>query len=231
MAWVDPAHGDDSSAEVNDPDQPFKTLQAAILAVENALVFAWNSPVLIYGRDEMQGTVIALPGIYGPVGGPNGPDASGDDLPILLLDRVHVQGVAADRCIIRETRDETNAIWQVYWPQAGGPCTSSSKFIRPLVLLTPASVAEMHPQSVANTVFGNPRLPWYDDSLPTAGQDTTEVFDRFTLQGGSVQMVAATDFIFPYVPRVIISNCVFDMRDGWKPAPLSAAVTGPTFGI
>ena len=235
VAWVDPAHGSDSATpqnQVNDPDQPFKTLNAAILAVQNAVVLAWNSPLLIEDRDEIEGTVIALPGIYGPTGGPNGPDASGDDLPILLLDRVHVQGVATDRCIIREYRDTSTATVGAYWPTTGNPCQNASVPIRPLVSVTSANVAFLPPGSIANTP-PNPLLPWYDPNVPTASQDATEVFDRFTLQGGTVQVFAQSTFVFPFTPRAVISNCVFDMRTGWHPDPSNptTAIIGPSFGV
>ncbi len=75
FAWVDPVFGVDkpmvwpdppgfpASAQVNDPTQPFKTLQAAIDAVfsHQNLFHQANVPT--------EGIVFALPGIYGPLDG------------------------------------------------------------------------------------------------------------------------------------------------------------------
>lgn len=76
-AWVDPVHGHDPLyqlpisitvvdlaliGQINDPNAPFKTLQAAIDAVHAHLGYQWTQ------NATTQGIVYALPGLYGQHG-------------------------------------------------------------------------------------------------------------------------------------------------------------------
>lgn len=100
-AWVDPVNGQDPGV-VNNPTFPFRTLNAAIVAVRGFLVV---SP-------GFHGLVHALPGIYS-----NG--TNNEVFPIEMLPLVHVQGAGAKQCVIRG--DGANANVNVYWPLASGP--------------------------------------------------------------------------------------------------------------
>ncbi|MEM7305942.1 MAG: hypothetical protein AAF682_04695 [Planctomycetota bacterium] len=90
-AWVDPCAGVDpppamAAMAVGDPTMPFLTIEAALAA----LTLAGADPVT-------PGLVHAMPGVYGPIG----VGGNGEDLPITMLDNIHIQGVGAKRCIIR----------------------------------------------------------------------------------------------------------------------------------
>ena len=222
MAWVDPVTGTDTgsaSNKINEPDKPFKTLQRAIDAVYEELVdlaggsFAPGSnpanPI------PTTGTVIALPGVYGPqtAGTPN---ASGDVLPIVMRDRVHVRGQGAARCFLRG--DGTDTV-NVYWPD--GQRTYKDKEV----------LLDMSRASPAAETTGSQFPPaWFDET--DLSKDVVEVFDGFTFQGGDIQVFLRSGKSIagdaPWVVRAVVSNCVFDMRSGW--VAQGSAITGPDFG-
>ena len=199
-AWVDPANGTDTgnlASQVNDPDQPFQKLQSAIDACWN---FIQDNPAVA------RGIVYALPGTYGPRNqGCNGGAASDDSFPILMRDRVSVQGMGARRCILRGV-DSPNK--DVFWPNA--PTAGSSRYSEVLLDFT----------------FSHP----CDGNAPWCGQpDATDVLDAFTLEGGDVQILFGDPDVVE--SHAIISNCVFDMRHDWSPPECSGTVAGPYFGI
>lgn len=227
VAWVDPVNGGDATGEVQDPDLPFKTLQKAIDDTFNALI------VLGAGYGEVR----ALPGVYGPanvVG--NGPNSSGDVFPVVMRDRVSVQGVGgARRCVIRGTGSPTSGGGSgipLRWPDSQfGRNTNTTSLPAREVLIDMSSINH------ATRYAPNTTTPWYDPGNgqtepPTPeGYDAREVLNGFTLQGGDVQVLflnGGGDQDFK--PRGVVSNCIFDMRHqlpgyGFVPVP------GPWFGI
>ncbi len=95
--------GDDLTGVVDDPTKPFKKLQKAIDEVHNRLFDAGVATWQTTDPDGWgQGIVYAMPGLYGSHIGAGGQQyGSGDNLPIIMRDRVHVQGVGARRCELR----------------------------------------------------------------------------------------------------------------------------------
>lgn len=98
--WVHPIDGanptsaDKEALYINDPSLKFKTLQAAIDALQRHLAAHYIVPYNPY----QEGIVHALPGLYGAFGAAV---STGDVLPIRMRERVHVQGAGARQCIIR----------------------------------------------------------------------------------------------------------------------------------
>ncbi|MBK8172692.1 MAG: hypothetical protein IPK60_20475 [Sandaracinaceae bacterium] len=97
-AWVHPTDGtlvpnptgpDPDLSYINDPSQKFGSLQNAIDTMQQYLIVNYH-PV---DNPNQQGIIYALPGVYGA--------KSHDSLPIVMRDRVHVQGVGARRCVLR----------------------------------------------------------------------------------------------------------------------------------
>lgn len=178
---------------------------------------------------DIQGLVTALPGVCGLANqGSNGPKSSGDTLPIVMRDRVHVQGVGARRCVLRGV-GEPGQTQPVFWPNAATgvattPPPTTSGNVEILLSLTKVYAGIFGPGSV-----GQP--PWYDAA--NAELDTVEVFEGFTFQGGDIQAAAKASFISSsYTVKAIIANCIFDMRHGWKVDPSdTATISGPYFGI
>lgn len=207
---MDPVHGVDTAeptSQLDDPSQPFKSLRAAIEAVSQKLVVDYSS--LPPTSHQAQGIVYALPGLYGP----HGSSSSGDLFPIEMRDRVHVKGVGANRCVIRGVGTTTQTI---FWPEDQ---SSSSSRVSQEVLVD---------RSFTNPCSSTPMFaarPWCDGI-----DDTREVLSGFTFQGGGVQVFAGSA---KYEQSVIISNCIFDMRDGFEPDASAPGITlaGPYFGI
>ena len=228
FAWVDPEFGVDGpalsslngypvSTQINDPTSPFKTLQAAIDAVflhQNAL----HQPNFV-----THGVVFALPGIYGPTDG----GGSGDNLPIQMRDRVSVQSANARACVIRAKSNGYAATIppytaaNAYWPTLPGGRLHNEKVV--LVDFSGASQVSLH--NLPPPIPG--AIAW------TAEPDSTELFDGFTLEGGDIQVMfwVQGQTAFRAIPvNAIVTNCVFDMRDGWLPRP-GLSIMGPSIGI
>lgn len=233
MSWVDPVNGDDSTGDVQDPDLPFKTLQAGIDATFNALI----------ALGQGYGEVRALPGVYGPadvVG--NGPNSSGDVLPIVMRDRISVLAVGgARRCIIRGTGDPnlSGGGVNLRWPDAQLGRNTSVVTREVLVDMSGVGHATRFPAGTNTTT------PWYDEGdknsgpAPTPEQyDFREVLDGFTLQGGDVQVLClnGSQVNGYFKPRAVIRNCIFDMRHNipgnvFDGTGFPIPVPGPWFGL
>ncbi|MCC7015223.1 MAG: hypothetical protein IT454_21875, partial [Planctomycetes bacterium] len=230
--WVDPAWGQDlapveSIEQINDPDRPCRTLQFAIdklfLNLSRSYFSTDESPTWEWQAD-LQGLVICLPGLYGP----HGPYSSGDVLPILMRDRVHVQGLSTQACVLRG--GGSNPV-SVFWPWTS-LCQSFSAEV--LLEFTYAHPHSPYPNLAAPT----PILATWRDDLP----DTREMLDGFSFQGGDAQVVFRTGLGLGTGPLTYrewplsgkISNCVFDMRHDWtasEQGTTSYNVSGPTFGL
>ncbi|MEM7354721.1 MAG: DUF1565 domain-containing protein, partial [Acidobacteriota bacterium] len=101
-AWVDPCNGQDGPASAfvfangnGTPDQPFRTIGAAISALS-----AFAGP-------NNQGIVHANPGVYSAA-------TNQEQFPIMMSDFIHLQGVDARRVVIRG--DQTSAVFQLFEP-------------------------------------------------------------------------------------------------------------------
>jgi hypothetical protein len=224
-AWVDPIAGVDATAQINDPAQPFKRLQVAIDTCYTHMVQLGVTSV-----DPTQAVIYAQPGVYGPIGqAANGLLASGDSFPIRLRDRVHVRGVRARDCIVRGVNNPTGPSGTHFpnRPLVGGQFMhgGGTSQYEALVDLTFVDFGNFGPAG------GVP--PWYDGNH--LERDCLEVFDGFTFQGGDVQVWASAGTLYNAGCRAVISNCVFDMRNGFEVEPSPGApgvlVDGPTFGV
>ena len=106
-AWVDPFYGNNATGMVRDITKPFQTISAAITAVGSSL-----------GNDE-EGLVHALPGLYARH---INNQEIGEQFPIRMQSRVHVQGAGAKETVIRaRAEDENQNFMSVYWPENGNP--------------------------------------------------------------------------------------------------------------
>ena len=218
-AWVDPVFGVDGPgivtstspfgffAQVNDATTPFKTLQAAIDAVESHVITAFNA-----GAPLSEGLVYAMPGLYGPGG-------NGEHFPVQVRDRVHLQGQGARGCVLRGL---------------GIPLTfTPTTYAMPTIPGAPAIpglveevLVDFSNSSKFSQVFGT--LPWI------GLEETSEMLDGFTFQGGEVQVLFHRQpGGIPGAPelRGRISNCLFDMRHDWPVTSQGPIVPGPLFGI
>ena len=236
-AWVDPQYGSDPSystpidplnpslalvGQINDPNSPYKTLQAAIDAVHAHLGWQYTAGA------TTQGIVHALPGLYGN----HGAGSSGDVFPIKMRDRVNVRGLGARRCVIRGTGTRSGttsnppaSTINVFWPLGNGqPSGGGANFKQAEVLVDYGFSA----QQFGGFWSGAQGVPWA--SMP----DTAESLDDFTFEGGDVQ-VLVTSHPGVFDPEALsgkITNCVFDMRDYWSITPgASTTVSGPWFGV
>lgn len=225
--WVHPTDGadpllTDEHAYVNDPSLKFKTLQAAIDALQRHL--AAN-----YEKDENpdeQGLVIALPGLYGPHGAAL---SSNESLPIVMRDRVHVRGVGARRCVIRGVGQPNTP--SLFWPDCtngtyGTGCSTSSREV--LVTFSHSTVLGHLPGSTTPP-------PWFVPSIEYwQRENVAEALDGFTFEGGELQVLFNVATVQPGMwPAGRVSHCVFDMRDGWEALPgvPASTVNGPWIGI
>ena len=209
-AWVDPVHGNDNTAALNDPDRAFRRLQSGIDALHTQLKDLWNSNPIY-----REGVVIALPGVYGPNNtGPNDEKSSDDTLPIRMRDRVHVFGVGARRCILRGINVGTPH----YVPSGSG---FEAPSVEVLLDFTDAYFGAVSPP-------GQAQPPWFNANSPQL--DVAEAFEGFTFQGGDIQVHVHTAINSQWESRGIVSNCVFDMRNNWA-APNGVLVPGPSFGV
>jgi len=183
-AWVHPSDGfdepdlDAAMTYANDPSQKFRTLQRAIDMLQLYLVDQYHA----VSNPDQQGIVYALPGTYGPT--THGP-ASGDVLPIVMRDRVHVQGLGARRCTIRGagTSQQSAPNGVVNWPtQSAASATASVE----LLLTYRNATVDMR------TPLFHQALPWLDGSSPhRQGEDTPETLDGFTLTGSRFRGVTS----------------------------------------
>jgi hypothetical protein len=230
-AWVHPTDGLDPAttnaglAYINDPSLKFKTLQSAIDTMESFLMLEYDS----VDNPNQQGIVYALPGLYGP----HGPTSSTDSFPILMRDRVHVQGLGARRCVIRGASTTPNSA-----PGTSAPGPYQIPF--PTAPTAPTTIPTLEVlvsfrYSTPTEVFPNTRAPW-DLNVTNFSQDhdVPEVFDAFTLEGGELQLLlmskppATTGAVYFSAAR--ISNCVFDLRHEWMNVG-NTKLAGPYFGI
>jgi hypothetical protein len=231
-AWVDPRFGTDPAyalpvspgadialiGQINDPNAPYKSLQAAIDAVHAQLGVQWTA------GSATQGVVYALPGLYGQ----HGTDSSGDAFPIQMRDRVHVRGLGARRCTIRGTgtfQTPPLNVRPIFWPDGAGQPNQP-----PLPATFNAEILVDYGSSgLANPGFwvGGSGVPWLSMG------DSAELLDGFTLQGGDVQVLVSSRVAgSPESLSGTITNCVFDMRDSWQLTPADPAlVSGPWFGV
>lgn len=218
---------------MNDSDHPFRKLQAAIDAASAAL-----TPILTSSNPpaNMLATVICMEGVYGPLGqvtptgttcggyvtNHNGSFASGDILPIVMRDRVHVRGVGARRCILRGVRCgdvNTSGNQPVFWPSA--ITVDGNQWER-----SPTSevLLDLSNVSVVNA-------PWF--AQLGMSSDMMEVFEGFTFQSGDVQVICRSGYDLDKIgePKAIVANCIFDMRHNFLIPGQSQPVFGPTFGV
>jgi len=209
--------------QINDANNPYKTLQAAIDAV-HAQLGVQHSP-----GATTQGIVHALPGLYGV----HGTGSSGDVFPIRMRDRVHLQGAGARNCVIRGTRTMgagANTTAHIFWPDGiGQPSTGTgggAGMYHAEVLL------DYGVSALRDGGFwtGNTGVPWSGTS------DTAEMLDRLSFEGGDVQVLISsrTNTLRPEELRGRITNCIFDMRHDWPITvnpPAGNHVSGPFFGI
>ncbi len=222
--WVHPSDGFDpvdatqAPLYVNDSSRKFRTLGAAIRVAYDHLVqnyHATNNP-------EQYAVVYALPGTYSP-------STNGEVFPVEMRDRVHVQGVGARRCVIRGESTNVAAVTNraLLLPTAPSAPTPAQSVER-LIDYTQAVPAALVPGTVTPS-------PWY----PSSGvnfyyDDTPEVLDGFTVQGGDVQVLLTNGITQSndYFSAARISNCVMDLRHR---IPLSAdggtTLNGPYIGI
>jgi len=208
LPWVATPGSPSASPQVNDSTAPFRTLQAAIDAVFTHQG-AFHTPNV-----PTQGIVYALPGIYGPSG-------SGDLFPILMRDRVNVQGLSTRGCVLRELSSThalpTSPAIEAFWPAVGASGIQAS------VVLVDFGTASAQ----GNFISVPSTIPWSTEA------ESEELFDGFTLEGGDIQMmfwVQRTGGTTAKPTRARISNCVFDMRHDWQPEP-GAWIDGPWLGI
>ncbi len=222
-AWVFPTHGDDSTATVGDRSKPFKTLQAAIDAVHYQIFVNALDPATDPASYE-QGIVYAMPGLYGDHSVSGTQFGSGDLLPIIMRDRVHVQGAGARRCILRGNGVDNSSALRPCNPYVPMPPGQNTYRPSTEILLTYEEAGEF-------TMLINPANGQFIDLPWICAGDTAEVFDGFTLQGGDIQVVfQAGEASMPLSGR--ISNCLFDMRHCIDPEIAGLPrIEGPSIGI
>lgn len=224
--WVHPSDGFDDPdlavalSYVNDPSQKFRTLQYAIDVAQRFLIQEHDA----VDNPTQQAIVYALPGTYGP--STHGP-ASGDTLPILMRDRVHVQGLGARRCTIRGESTISQPVTNrtITWPSQR--CAGPLADVEVLLTFESATVDSFRPGQLA-------LLPWYQNSAPHYQQDDTpETLDGFTFLGGDVQVLLTNQIsAADYFPAARISNCLFDLRHGTTDSLENATpIAGPHFGV
>ncbi len=230
-AWVDPVLGHDMptvttippqpqtspSPQINNPLLPFRTLQAAIDQVFIAQELLWQP-----NQQPTSGIVYALPGIYGPTG-------SGDVFPIIMRDRVNVQGLGAQGCVLREVSPNNVPALPTSPP--------AINFFLPVRTL-PINLPTIN-GVVVLVDFG--RASQQGPSLLTAGSnppwvlepDSFEMLDAFTFEGGDIQIMFWIQLALGFTPKPTharITNCIFDMRHGWFPKD-GVLIDGPFLGI
>ncbi len=216
-AWVYPGWGDDATGALNDPTQPYKSIQAAIDAL-----FAHLKASSPPNPATLQGLVWCMPGVYGPTS-VHGSAASGDTFPIMMRHRVNVRGVGARRCIIRgvptaDPAHSSNSTHPVFWPVFNANCIFGTGPTPRQVLISYALTSQYEPDPVTYA-----HEPW-------AGKgEVAEILDGFTFQGGDIQVIFRKNSLETQPMAGRISNCVFDMRH--MPAPAVPVVDGPYFGI
>lgn len=215
-AWVWPAWGNDSTGAINDPAQPYRSIQDAIDDL-HAFILDAEDPLL-------EGLVWCMPGLYGPAS-VHGTHASDDAFPIVMKHRVHVKGVSARRCVIRgipTSHPEYNQqLHPVSLPLYDYDCVGAPPGAPSgeLVLVT---FSESHKYQVA---LGAPTgIGWY-----TYAAEVDEVLEGFTFQGGGVQVSFDMGQNHSYPLSGRISNCIFDMRH--MPSASPTPIDGPEVGL
>jgi len=227
---VDPVFGTDfalsgnppasPSPQINNQAMPFRTLQAVIdqVFIAQELLFQPNTPPTV-------GVVYALPGIYGPNG-------SGDLFPITMRDRVNVQGLGAQACVLREVAQGSPPpqVTSPTDPSVFLPSTGISPAPQPLLPTINAVVVLVDFGSASPegpSLLGPSSPPWDQQA------DSFETFDGFTLEGGDIQMrfwVQPSAGFKPKPTHARVTNCVLDMRHQWSPAD-GVTIDGPFVGI
>lgn len=198
-AWVWPAWGDDASGAINDPGQPYKSIQAAIDDLHD-YIYVTEDPLI-------QGLVWCMPGVYGPVAA-HGSSASNDAFPIEMRHKVHVRGVSARRCVIRGIDPSNPAYFQnthfVSMPYGSFNCSADQGKVGLLNLLTFRQSDKYRP---ARNEDDPSKIPWW-----AYQPEVDEILDGFTFQGGDVQVAFEYGQNDHYPQSGRVSNCVFDMR-------------------
>lgn len=227
--WVHPSDGMDPDLNdqtqwlpyINDSSLKFRTLGVAIEASYQFLVLQYDAAT----NPDQYAVVYALPGAYSSV-------TNGEALPIQMRDRVHVQGVGARRCVIRgastTSAAATNISLNLPTAITAPGLTRDLELLVDYTLSTPA--ARIAPSASTGA-------PWHTTS-PTYfwHNDTAEVLDGFTLQGGDVHVYMTNNVPASndYFPASRISNCIFDLRHQVSvldPAGNPVTLTGPSIGI
>lgn len=106
--WVDPVIGDDTTALINDPTLPAKTIRAAITRLKSQ---SMSSPLGPLGLNN-QGLVHVDPGIYSR-------STTLEVLPIVMEDWIDVQGVGAKQVVVRGDHTQLSSI---FYPDSDCDC-------------------------------------------------------------------------------------------------------------
>jgi hypothetical protein len=216
-AYVDPIWGVDPPVppagslanllvRLNDPTRPFRTIQLAIDVCQYGVEQRWLTASAA-DQPKLRGVVLCMPGLYGPAGVQAGPT---DTFPIVIRDRVSVQGQGARRTVLRGT-GVVDPLQEYFWPK--GPACG--------VMLPAEVLVDFSSQHLLAT---NPLDPPFQPLAWTQAfdpQDSEEMLDGFCLQGGDFQVYVRHEG--EQLGRV--SNCLFDMRDDPE------ATRGPYIGI
>jgi hypothetical protein len=214
-AWVWPAWGDDATGAINDPNQSFQSIQAAIDTL-SAHILAAQDPTL-------EGIVWCMPGVYGPTySQTHGPNASGDIFPIRMKHRVHVRGVSARRCVIRGVNqsdpnfDPGTLVGGIYAGDLATNCNGN-----PILPDRQVLVTFRYADKYTSTGGG---FHWW-----AGAPEVDEILDGFTFQGGDIQVSFDSPQVQNYPQTGRVSNCIFDMRHMPSASPLP--IEGPRIGL
>jgi hypothetical protein len=189
-AYVDPATGCDplnmfglfdpsapeALARLNDPTAPFQTIQAGIDTCLEGVKLLFHP----FDRPDAQGIVFCMPGTYGPTAA----QARRDVFPLMIRDRVSLQGMGARRTVLR----------------GGGPTNTVINWPNDTCCGNPLDKEVILDFSNESHLAGG--LPWVDFG------NTEEMVDAFSFEFGDVQVFWAGEV--EGFGR--LSNCVLDLR-------------------
>ena len=222
--WVDPDQGHDIAPppptnppthvpiQINNPHAPTLTINFAIAIASDYLRSSYDAQT----NADQQAVIHLLPGIYGPVAA----GGNGETFPINMADRVHVRGVSARRCVVRGNGSQ---LTKIYWPSQGSCGSGSPPGFRDREVLVNFSASGRFSRNVLGEL-----PPW---ACNPNFEETIELLDSVTLQGGEVQVYFGwqlTELPVPLSAR--ISNCLFDMRNGFA-VEAGPALLGPKIGV
>jgi hypothetical protein len=243
--WVDPDQGLDVlpptpppgnpvepiPVQINNPLSPTKTIQFAIDIAFKHLREHYDAQA----NPDQQAVIHLMPGLYAPdsIGG------NGERFPIVMRDRVHLRGVGARRCVIRGVPVDYNPpgyhgyddnLVNIFLPTGLGLSSTSDDYYDKEVLVD---------FSLSSRFSVDFSLPYTQVAPWACNQDyleTMELVDGVTFQGGDVQVRFGFDPELPVPLAGRISNCLFDMRNGYAvrtqaEPPSTITVTGPRVGI